>query len=46
MKVEAAWKFVDPILDYLEELATDVNIYGYSSGVLGAQFRWTYWKAN
>ncbi|XHP72352.1 Glucose-6-phosphate 1-dehydrogenase [Arenibacter antarcticus] len=33
-EVEAAWEFVDPILDYWEN-TPDVNIYGYSAGVWG-----------
>ena len=33
-EVEAAWEFVDPILDYWKN-GSDVNIYGYSSGVWG-----------
>ncbi|MDX1364462.1 glucose-6-phosphate dehydrogenase [Arenibacter latericius] len=33
-EVEAAWEFVDPILDYWEN-NPDVNIYGYSAGVWG-----------
>ncbi|WP_086477789.1 MULTISPECIES: glucose-6-phosphate dehydrogenase [Arenibacter] len=33
-EVEAAWDFVDPILDYWEN-GSDVNIYGYSAGTWG-----------
>lgn len=33
-EVEAAWEFVDPILNYWEN-GSDVNIYGYSAGVWG-----------
>ncbi len=33
-EVEAAWEFVDPILDYWEN-GKDVHIYGYSAGVWG-----------
>lgn len=33
-EVEAAWEFVDPILDYWEN-GSDVNVYGYSAGVWG-----------
>ncbi|NKI27253.1 glucose-6-phosphate dehydrogenase [Arenibacter sp. 6A1] len=33
-EVEAAWDFVDPILDYWAN-GKDVNIYGYSAGVWG-----------
>lgn len=46
-EVEAAWAFVDPILEYWK--GSDVNIYGYSAGVWGptnsddlldGDFRW------
>ena len=33
-EVEAAWEFVDPILDYWEK-GKDVRTYGYSAGVWG-----------
>ena len=33
-EVEAAWAFVDPILNYWEN-GKDVNTYGYSAGVWG-----------
>ncbi len=33
-EVEAAWKFVDPILNYWKN-AKDVRMYGYSAGVWG-----------
>ena len=33
-EVEAAWSFVDPILNYWEK-GTDVRTYGYSAGVWG-----------
>lgn len=32
-EVEAAWAFVDPILEYWKR--SDINIYGYSAGVWG-----------
>jgi glucose-6-phosphate 1-dehydrogenase len=35
-EVEAAWAFVDPILDYWEN-GKDVNTYGYSAGVWGPE---------
>ena len=33
-EVEAAWEFVDPILDYWKN-GEDVRVYGYSAGVWG-----------
>ncbi|NJB72017.1 glucose-6-phosphate 1-dehydrogenase [Saonia flava] len=35
-EVEAAWEFVDPILDYWKN-GKDVRMYGYSAGVWGPQ---------
>lgn len=35
-EVEAAWEFVDPILDYWKN-GKDVRIYGYSAGVWGPE---------
>lgn len=35
-EVEAAWEFVDPILDYWQH-GKDVRIYGYSAGVWGPE---------
>lgn len=35
-EVEAAWEFVDPILDYWKN-GKDVKIYGYSAGVWGPE---------
>ena len=35
-EVEAAWEFVDPILDYWKD-NKDVRVYGYSAGVWGPE---------
>lgn len=35
-EVEAAWEFVDPILDYWKN-GKDVKVYGYSAGVWGPE---------
>ncbi|MDB4292118.1 glucose-6-phosphate dehydrogenase [Maribacter sp.] len=35
-EVEAAWEFVDPILDYWKD-NEDVRVYGYSAGVWGPE---------
>ena len=35
-EVEAAWEFVDPILDFWEN-GKDVHVYGYSAGVWGPE---------
>jgi len=35
-EVEAAWAFVDPILDYWKN-GKDVKMYGYSAGVWGPE---------
>jgi glucose-6-phosphate 1-dehydrogenase len=35
-EVEAAWEFVDPILDYWKN-GKDVRMYGYASGVWGPE---------